>query len=283
MINKITIKNNVKIINNSYVIKQNNLKGNNIFNYLLSRSFDYFPKVIKEDDNNIYFEYIKDIKEPNEQKIIDLILLLSLLHSKTTFYKEVDIDYYKDIYESINYEIDDTYNYYNQVMDNIDNEIYMSPADYLIARNISIIYKNLNYAKEEINNWYKLIENKRKVRIATVHNNLSLDHYLKSDKSYLISWDKSKQDMPIYDLVSLYKHNYLDYDFIPLLNIYLNKYSLTEEELKLFLILIAIPSKIKAENTEYKRVLSVRRIIDYLYKTDTILKKYSIKKQTNKS
>lgn len=283
MINKITIKNNVKIINNSYVIKQNNLKGNNIFNYLLSRSFDYFPKVIKEDDNNIYFEYIKDIKEPNEQKIIDLILLLSLLHSKTTFYKEVDIDYYKDIYESINHEIDDTYNYYNQVMDNIDNEIYMSPADYLIARNISIIYKNLNYAKEEINNWYKLIENKRKVRIATVHNNLSLDHYLKSDKSYLISWDKSKQDMPIYDLVSLYKHNYLDYDFIPLLNIYLNKYSLTEEELKLFLVLIAIPSKIKAEKTEYKRVLSVRRIIDYLYKTDIILKKYSIKKQTNKS
>lgn len=283
MINKITIKNNVKIINNSYVIKQNNLKGNNIFNYLLSRSFDYFPKVIKEDDDNIYFEYIKDITEPNEQKIIDLIILLSLLHSKTTFYKEVDIDYYKDIYESINHEIDDTYNYYNQVMDNIDNEIYMSPADYLIARNISIIYKNLNYAKEEINNWYKLIENKRKVRIVTIHNNLSLDHYLKSDKSYLISWDKSKQDMPIYDLVSLYKHNYLDYDFIPLLNIYLNKYSLTEEELKLFLVLIAIPSKIKAENSEYKRVLSVRRIIDYLYKTDIILKKYSIKQKTNKS
>ena len=283
MINKITIKNNVKIIDNSYVIKKNNLKGNNIFNYLLSRSFDYFPKVIKEDDNNIYFEYIKDIREPSEQKIIDLIILLSLLHSKTTFYKEVDIDYYKDIYESINHEIDDTYNYYNQVMDNIDNEIYMSPADYLIARNISVIYKNLNYAKEEINNWYKLIENKRKVRIVTIHNNLSLDHYLKSDKSYLISWDKSKQDMPIYDLVSLYKHNYLDFDFVPLLNIYLNKYPLKEEELKLFLVLIAIPSKIKTENNEYKRVLSVRRIIDYLYKTDTILKKYSIKKQTNKS
>ena len=283
MINKITIKNNIKIINNSYVIKKNNLKGNNIFNYLLSRSFDYFPKVIKEDDNNIFFEYIKEIKEPNEQKIIDLITLISLLHSKTTFYKEVDLDYYKDIYESINHKIDDTYNYYNQVMDNIDNEIYMSPADYLIARNISIIYKNLIYAKEEINNWYKLIENKRKVRIVTIHNNLLLDHYLKSDKSYLISWDKSKQDMPIYDLVSLYKHNYLDFDFIPLLNIYLNKYSLTEEELKLFLILIAIPSKIKAEKTEYKRVLSVRRIIDYLYKTDIILKKYSIKQKTNKS
>ena len=55
MINKITIKNSVKIIDNKYVIKKNNFKGNNIFKYLLSRSFDYFPKVLDSDYENIYF------------------------------------------------------------------------------------------------------------------------------------------------------------------------------------------------------------------------------------
>ena len=40
-------------------------------------------------------------------------------------------------------EINDTFNYYNQLMDIIDNEVYMSPANYLIARNISIIYSSL--------------------------------------------------------------------------------------------------------------------------------------------
>lgn len=282
MKSRITLKNNVKIIDNKYVIKKNSFNNNNIFEYLKSRSFNYYPDIIKQDDKYIYYEYITDIKEPQEQKMIDLITLITLLHSKTTIYKEVDIDYYKAIYENINHKIDDTYKYYNLLMDNIDNELYPSPANYLIARNISYIYKNLNYAKEGINNWYKLIENKRQVRLVTIHNNLIIDHYLKNDKPYLISWDRSKQDMPIYDLVSIYQKNYLDYDFTSLFNIYLNKYPLDEAEMTLFLVLISIPNKISEANTEYKRVLNVRRIIDYLYKTDEILKEYRIKQKTNK-
>ena len=283
MINKITIKNNVKIIDNSYVIKKKQKSLDDTYNYLLSRSFDYFPEVIKEDDKYIYYKYINDLKEPKEQKIIDLINLLILLHSKTTFYKEIDIDHYKEIYESINNEIDDTYNYYNNLMDNIDNEIFMSPANYLIARNITLIYKSLNYAKENISKWYKLIENNRKVRVVLLHNNLTLDHYLKNDKPYLISWDKSTIDMPIFDLVSLYKNNYLDFEFTDLLKIYLAKYPLTKEEMILFLTIISIPSKITLSSSEYKTVLEVRKLLDYIYKTNELRKEYRIKEQTNKS
>ena len=281
MANKITLKNSVKIINNDYVIKKQNNNLDNIYNYLQSRSFDYFPKIIKENNNNIYYEYISDINEPKEQKIIDLIILISILHSKTTFYKEVDIDYYKELYEKISNEIDDTYNYYNEVMDNIESIIYMSPSNYLIARNISMIYKNLSYAKNMIDKWYKQVENERKVRVVLIHNNLKLEHYLKADKSYLISWDNSKIDMPIFDLVSLYKNNYLDFEFVDLLNIYLKKYPLTSEEMYLFLAIIAIPSKIIKEDSEYKTVTSIRRIIDYVYKTNKILEKYRIENKTN--
>ena len=53
MINKITIKNNVKIIDNSYVVKKKTKPLKDTYNYLLSRSFDYFPEVIKEDDKYI--------------------------------------------------------------------------------------------------------------------------------------------------------------------------------------------------------------------------------------
>ncbi len=283
MINKITIINGVRIIDNKYVIKKNNFKDNDIFKYLLSRSFNYFPKILKINDDEVYFEYIKDICEPNEQKIIDLVILLSILHDKTTFYKEVDIDYYKNIYESINDKISTVYNYYNQVIDNIDNEVYMSPADYLIARNISIIYKNIVYARNNISLWYKLISSKREVRLVTIHNNPSLEHYLKSDKAYLISWDRTKIDMPIYDLLQLYQNHYLDFDFIPLFDIYFKKYHLKKDEMLLFLTLLAIPPIIKSSDTEYNLVLAVRRIIDYLYKTEAILEKYGIEKQDNES
>ena len=283
MINKITIKNGVRIIDDDYVIKNKKNDVDLIYNYLLSRSFNYFPEIIKKDNEKIYYRYIPDILEPKEQKITDLIILLTLLHSKTTFYKEVDLDYYKYIYENINQEIDSVYNYYNNLMDTIENELYMSPANYLIARNISVIYASLAYAKDSIKKWYNLIEDKRRVRLVTIHNNLSLDHYIKNDRPYLVSWDSAKIDMPIYDLVSLYRNHYLDFEFNDIFKLYLSKYPLSKEEMILFLSIIAVPDKIKYTDSEYKTVLRVRRIIDYVYKTNVLLKEYSIKQETNKN
>ena len=281
MINKITIKNGVKIINDEYVKKKKKREIDNIYNYLLSRSFDYFPEILNEDDEYIYYRYINDIDEPREQKMVDLVNLVSLLHNKTTFYKEVDIDNYKYIYESISKEIEDTYSYYNIVMDNIESEVYMSPSNYLIARNITIIYNALRYSKRNIDRWYKMIENSRKLRVVMTHNNLSLDHYLKNDRPYLISFDRARIDMPLNDLVSLYKKHYLDFEFSDLLKIYLSKYPLSESEMILFLTIISIPDKIPNNDSEYMRVLSIRRIIDYVYKTADLVAEYGIKEKTN--
>lgn len=240
--NRITIKNSVKIINDSYVIKNKKKNLDDTYKYLLSRSFDYFPKVISEDDRSYVYEYIEDIHEPEEQKITDMIYLLTLLHSKTTFYKEVDIDYYKNIYESIQKDIDNIFLYYEELLNNIDSIIYMSPYNYLIARNSSIIYSMINYAKYNLDKWYSLVENIRKVRMVNIHNNLKLEHYLKSsDKSYFISWDNSRIDMPIYDIISLYQNNYLNYDFIELFDIYLSKYPLHDDEMLLLFIMLSIP------------------------------------------
>ena len=197
-------------------------------------------------------------------------------------YKEIDIDYYKYIYENITKQIEESLNYYNEVMANIESIVYMSPSNYLIARNISSIYDAINYAKSSIDYWYKLIENKRKVRVVVNHNNLSLEHYLKEDKQYLISWEKSKIDMPIYDLVSLYNNHYLEFDFMELFKLYINKYPLTMEETLLFLTLISIPKKIKYSNSEYKTVLNIRRELDYIFKTSELVKEYDIKQETNK-
>ena len=98
MRNKITIKKSVKIVNedgnNCYVIKDKRNSLDNTYNYLLSRSFDYFPDVIESGDKYYKYKYIEDTIEPREQKITDMVNLVTLLHSKTTFYKEVDIDNY---------------------------------------------------------------------------------------------------------------------------------------------------------------------------------------------
>ena len=185
-LNRLTIKNKTKILDTNrgtLVLKKkdNNINLTNTFNYLESRSFDNYPKRVFENNNYDVYEYINGYNEPDEQKILDLINLLTILHYKTTFYKEVDIDYFKEIYESTINKIDYIYNYYTDIISLIETSIYMSPVEYLIARNISKIYESLNYSKENINKWYELVKNKRRIRVVNIHNNLSLEHYIKGN------------------------------------------------------------------------------------------------------
>lgn len=279
-VKKFTIKNSVEIIdtdNGVIVIKKEDDKIYNTYNYLISRGFDYFPKVIKRDGNYNIYEYIDSVNEPVEQKILDIVTLTTILHSKTNFYKEVDIDNYKYLYETISQNIDYLYGYYNNLIIDIEKDVYMSPSRYLIARNIDKIFVTLNYCKMELDSWYEIIKDKRKLRVVNIHNNLDLDHYLKGDKAYLISWNKNKIDMPIYDLIILYKKYYLDFDFYELFNYYESRFPLLEEERKMLFIMIALPYKLELNDSEYKNSIKCRNFFDYMYKTNELIKEYKSK------
>ena len=158
---------------NKYVIKKNQ-RNQEIFEYLRNRSFDYYPKILN-DSNDSYeiSEYIYDDYIPDEQKMLDLIKLVSLLHNKTTHYKEVDFADYKTIYETLSNNIEYLYSYYNDIITLIETKVYMSPSEYLLARNISKIFGSLNFSKQELEKWYKLVENKTKQRVVVLHNNLN--------------------------------------------------------------------------------------------------------------
>lgn len=281
---KVTLKNSAKIIENEntrLVIKKDNPNILDTYNYLLSRSFDYFPKIIYKDNDYNAYEYVEDVNEPSEQRILDIITLTSILHSKTTFYKEVDIDNYKYLYETINKKLEYLFNYYNDIITLIEKNIYMSPSNYIIARNINKIFETINYCKYEVDSWYELIKDKRKIRVVNIHNNLSLDHYIKNDKPYLISWNKNKIDMPIYDLLTLYKKYYLEFDFYELFNYYESRYPLTNEERKMLFILMSIPEKLVLDSSEYKNSIKCRKFFDYIYKTEELINEYkSIKYKT---
>lgn len=282
-LNRLTIKNKTKILDTNQgtlVLKKkdNNINLTNTFNYLESRSFDNYPKKVFENNNYDVYEYINGYNEPNEQKILDLINLLTILHYKTTFYKEVDIDYFKEIYENTINKIDYIYNYYTDIISLIETSIYMSPVEYLIARNISKIYESLNYSKENINKWYELVKNKQRIRVVNIHNNLSLEHYIKGNKPYLISWNKSKIDNPIYDLYNLYLNHYLDFDFSELFLNYESKYPLLKEERILLFSLLTIPWKFEFDNTEYNLCKNARKLFDYLYKTEKLVTEYKYQK-----
>ncbi len=270
-----TIKSGARIIDNKIVIKNKvNDSIDRTYDYLKSRAFDYFPSLLDSSDGYEVYPYIEDIYEPREQKAMDMMHLLSLLHSKTTFYREVDIDKNKEIYENIINNINYLNDYYNELISLIEKEVYMSPSSYLIARNINIIFSSIYYVRDNIEKWYKKIENNKNERVSYIHNNINLDHYVKRDKPYLISWNKSRIDNPIYDLLSFYKNHYLEFDFDDLFHYYESNYPLKEDERLLLFTYMAIPPVMDKFGSEYDMCIKINKTIDYLYKTSNLIMNY---------
>ena len=83
---------------NKYAFKENS-NNIDIYNYLNSRSFNYYPKVITDKlDQFEITKYEEEINMPIEQKISDMISLVSLLHFKTSYFKEIDNNEYLNLY-----------------------------------------------------------------------------------------------------------------------------------------------------------------------------------------
>ena len=252
-----------------YVYKDGKI-DEKILEYLKSRNFDYMPQLIENGEYQIT-KYIECLDIPNEQKIIDLIKLTALLHSKTTHYKEIDLDDYEGIYSDIDNNLNYSYTYYTDLITIIESKIYPSPSEQFLARNISKIYDVITENKKRLENWHTLIKNKTRQRNTIIHGNLHLDHFIRNENSYLISWNKAKIASPIFDLYKLYINHALDFDFKPILKVYESIYPLTEDEKKLLYILISMVEPIKRQENEYETCKYISHVIDRIYKTEKLI------------
>ena len=254
-----------------YVYKEGKIESQ-ILNYLKSRSFEYIPSFLNNiQDTYQLSEYISDLNIPKEQKMLDLIRLIALLHSKTTHYKEIDLDYYEQIYEDLDGNINYLYIYYTDLITLIESKVYMSPSESMLANNITKIYQTLSKNKERLDKWHSHIKEKRKERRVVLHNNLKLEHFLESDIPYLISWDKAKIGNPVFDIYKLYQNHILDFDFETILNEYEKSYPLLKEEKELLFILISMPALIDFKQDEYTNCKIISKMLDKIYKTEMFL------------
>jgi len=278
---KYTIKGKATILYTTlgnFIIKEKNKDIKKLFTYLENRGFIMYPKLIDTYKDKAYlYEYLDNFNIPNEQKLLDLIDIIASLHNKTSYFKEISIDKYKEVYEAILSNINYLSNYYNNLYDTIFNLDYYSPSEYLFFRNYYLINNTLLYAKDTLDSWYKDIESNLSVRVAIVHNNLKLEHFKDSDIPKLISWDNYLTDTPVIDIVNLYKNEWDNYNFKDVLDKYMYKYPLLSYEEKLLFTLLSIPIKINKTNTELERCIALRKVFDYISKTNTLLEPYKLK------
>ena len=244
-----TIKGKATILETTsgdFIIKEKKKDLNELYNYLISRGFDNFPKLIDSSRRDVnVFEYVESIRMPREQMCDDIIDLIASLHNKTSYFKEVSEDKFKSIYEDIKSNISYLKNYYDTLFLMGFSEVYMSPATYQLMRNFYKINAALDFCEKELDEWYELVKEESKIRVSVVHNNLSVEHYLRGNKEILISWDDYLIDTPIIDIVKLYKNEYLNMNFSEILERYFYKFPLLNYEQKLLFVLITLPTEIK--------------------------------------
>ncbi len=259
-----------------FIVKEKGNKNvNDLYAYLKSRSFTSFPNLIEESRSNVnVYEYVEGVPMPNEQKALDLVEVIANLHNKTTFYKTVTVDDFKSIYDNIKSNLLYLENDYNRLYEEIKKETYMSPSHYSLIRNIYKVFAALQFASHELDEWYSIVKEQTKKRVSLIHNKLSLEHFIKSDDNYLISWEDYRTDTPIMDLITFYQKEFFTIHFDVVLSKYMEKVSLSEDEKKLFFILISIPKKIEFSNDEFKDCKTVREAMDYLFITEELVRPY---------
>ena len=268
----------IETIDNKYVVKKTNKET---YEYLISRGYTNIPN-IKYLDDYIIYEYEDEIDKKDEQKILDITYLVSLLHKKTLYYKNICQNDIKEIYEDIKSNINFLKVYYDFLMTNIESMEVMSPSSYYLACNISLIYLSLNKCDKNINDWYQRYKELESMCFSLNHNNLSINHLI---NNHLISFEHAKDNLPIYDLYKLYKETYNLTDWYDLYLNYNKEYKLENYELDLFLILILMPSKIEFKVNEYDNTLIVAKEIEYLNMTNEFINKINLpkdKKQKDK-
>ena len=93
MTNRIIINNNDK-----YQKKIKVRPKQELYSYLSSRNFNNYLEPIEETSKTEIYRYIED-NISKEDKAIDLIYLITNLHTKTTTYESISQDEIKEIYE----------------------------------------------------------------------------------------------------------------------------------------------------------------------------------------
>ena len=178
----------------------------------------------------------------------------------------------KKLYEKIKKTISETRSFYFNMQDILETKMYYAPEEYLLLRNISSIYDSLKYSENNIDKWYQTKEKSSKERVVRLHNNLELNHFIKSK---LISWNNTKVDYPIYDFLNFYRKEFNVVEPISLYEIYNKNYKLEKDEKYLLKSLLTIPKEITFKDNHLINTQKISNEIKYLSKTrNFILKEY---------
>ncbi|MEQ6375762.1 phosphotransferase [Bacillaceae bacterium S4-13-56] len=168
-----------------------------------------------QDQDHFYYvmPWIHEIEE-NEAPLKKMLQALARIHKGTQAESDSEID------ESIHHLIQNEHERVKQeepqwekIVSYYEQKHYISPNGFLLLMNYPLLMesrKSLDYWYDQ---WERDEEEHDHLRTVLCHGNLRLSHFKISQKrSYLFSWEKSQMAVPIYDLLRLLRHLFLEHD-----------------------------------------------------------------------
>ncbi len=268
--NNIKLIGKAKIINNEYVLKKKEKDLGRLFNILDKKEVNNHPVIIEDKDDITSYKYI--VADSEEIDVVEYASIVARLHNNTSQNKKISKKKYKDAHENIISYIDKVKEEYNTLILKAEEEVYPSPSNYLLSRNYSLFYLSLEQSEKDINKWYNSVKENETERICILNNNLKLENTIKSDKIYLLSWEKYIVDSPVLDIYKLIENDYKNIDILSFTKTYLNEIELSSSEKLLLKSLIEIPIRIKLNKSEIDNIRVIKEALKYQNEINKIIK-----------
>ena len=253
--------------NGDYLLKEKDKDKEKIYFTLESIKYPYYLPLLNsyQDSYELYY-YFDDEVFDNNIKGKEFLKGLILLHKESIYYDEISDIYIKEYYDKIKKTIDEQFQFYLNLQNNIEVEGFPRLDYYYLLLNISFFYKILTIALDKLELWKSL--DIRKVRKALVLHKDSLSNFsYSSKKSYFIDFSECSHDLLIRDLISFYQENLFQTDMIECFHTYQSFIPFSYDERVLFFCLISIPIKIEFTDNIYQNIVVIQNRLNYIEKT----------------
>ena len=250
-----------------------------VYRYLQDHHVTSYVSPLAIEKNEVLFPYCEDALLTADEKAKKMLYTLSIWQNKTTTHQRLDIDEVKARYEMYRKKIADTNLYYHNLQDMIETKVYMSPSEYLLVRNSSLIYAALAYSQQALEEWYQRIQQKKSKRQVYCHGKCELSHFLGSDNGYFISLENAHLGDVWEDFTCFYRQDFQQVDMISSFHFYQHKYPFTKEEQLALYVELSLPEIIDIYPSSLQKCQQLTKFIEYLMRTSEFLSEQQKKNQ----
>ncbi|MFX3624039.1 MAG: spore coat protein YsxE [Ectobacillus sp.] len=206
-----------------------------------------------------WFEGLSSKSEEHDE-YHQLFQTLAQMHKKTLREEKIAEEAVAQHYNVVSGRWEEDRNRLEQFLTECEAKWYMSPFELQYCTYYHHIIRAHEFASKQLEEWYEAMKEKETTRIALIHGNVSLSHFLFDHQrnGYFISLENSQYSTPIQDLVQFYTRSFYTYpiarnDRYEWYQEYQKTLPFTKEEKKLMLAYLAYPQKFVKQVVQYRK------------------------------